>query len=919
MHPNTFALTVRDQRLLNGCSGGIDQPTALVDISVAGAAAFAAVTDDQLRTTAQALCPEQPLFQVAESDWPTAFLVQADGPVDTPEQRLAQWVVALTVAIQRWGRDPVWRGRVIQAEPHGIRLAVPWHREQFFGEALNLSLELLRRSVDPASGGVAGALGQWLATNSAPEPVRLGLHFGDRWDAIVANGLAPNSQRLVQAGVVRGMPFDILPNCAQVGWGANAIRFDMAFTDRTPWMASTLAHNKWKSKQVLANAAVPVPRGWIVRDVEQALHAVEADIGWPVVIKPTNQELGLGVVVNIRDAETLRRVFGRAAEHSSGSVIIEECIEGHDHRLLVVNQKFIAAARRMPGQITGDGTHTVRELIDLVNADPRRGTGRYSLLKKLVIDDEALDCLAVHGLTVESIPPAGQTVALRRIANISSGGTADDLTHAVHPDNRMLAERVARVVGLDIAGIDFITPDVSRSWRDVGGAVCEVNGQPGFRPHWLAAPERDINAEVLDALFDGRPARIPTAAITGTNGKTTTAEMLYRIWSTAGKVTGICTTDAVRIGGEVITGYNFSGQPGARIILNDPGVEAAVFEMPRRGLMMFGHPCDRYDVAALLNVQDDHIGVDGIDTVEQMAELKAEVLQRARHAVVVNADDPLCMAMRSRAGTNRHILVTENPSDSAVSDHRRAGGETVYVGRHCGAAWIVLATGDREQHLMPVDDIPATMNGLLRFNVSNAMFAAALAWAQGIATETIRQGLASFHNSVEQNPGRYNFIDGLPFGVLVDFGHNPDGVREVCSVARRLPVKGRRIVCIRNLGNRHAHHFPAVAPALAETFDAIVLGCDPPYILAGGDYGSDPHGPDPVATMLSTNRRHLLDAGMHAGDVTTIPGDEQDSSDLIQAALAQAHPGDLVVVLDSHDNAVPIIERWRQSLEGGSS
>ena len=915
MHPNTFQLTVRSRRFLDGCSGGIDQSTALVDISVSGASEFAGVTDDRLRTTAQALCPEQPLFQVAESDWPTAFLVHTHDPADTPEQRLAQWVVALTVAIQRWGRDPVWRGRVIQAEPQSIRLAVPWHREQFFGEALNLSLELLRRLVDPVSGGVAGALGQWLSTNSAPEPVRLSLHFGDRWDTIVANGLAPNSQRLVQAGVVRGMPFDVLPNCAQVGWGANAIRFDMAFTGRTPWMASTLAQNKWKSKQVLANAVVPVPRGWIVQDVDRALQAVETDIGWPVVIKPSDQELGLGVVVDIPDAETLRRVFDRAAEHSSGSIIVEECIAGHDHRLLVVNHRFIAAARRMPGQITGDGTHTVRELIDLVNADPRRGTGRYSLLKKLLIDDEALDCLALHRLTAESIPPAGQTIALRRIANISSGGTADDLTHAVHPDNRALAERVARVVGLDIAGIDFITPDISRSWRDVGGAVCEVNGQPGFRPHWLADPQRDINAEVLDALFDGHPARIPTAAIAGTNGKTTTAEMLYRIWSTTGKVTGVCTTDVVRIGGEYITGYNFSGQPGARIILNDPAVEAAVFEMPRRGLMMFGHPCDRYDVAALLNVQDDHIGVDGIDTMEQMAELKAEVLQRARHAIVVNADDPLCMAMRSRAGTDRQILVTDHPSDPAVRGHRRAGGEAVFVGQHDGAAWVVLATGGHEQPLIPVDDIPATMNGLLRFNVSNAMFAAALAWAQGIAPETIRHGLASFANSVEQNPGRYNFIDGLPFGVLVDFGHNPDGVRELCSVARKLPVEGRRIVCIRNLGNRHASHYPAVAPALAETFDAIVLGCDPPYIRVGDEY----EGSDPVAAMLSASRRHLLNAGVRPESITTIPGEEQNSSDLIRAALAQAHPGDLVVVLDNHDKAVPVVERWRESLEAGSS
>lgn len=910
MYGRPFGLTVQSRRLLHGCSGGIDEATALVDIVVSGSAAFAKAPDETIRVAAQALCPEQPLFQIDESSWPTAFLVNAEASADRQELRLARWVVALTVAIQRWGRDPAWRGRVLHAEPQLIRLAIPWHREQFFTEALELSLELLRRCVDPVSGGVPGALGQWLSTNSAPEPLRLSLYFGDRWNTIVANGLSPNSQRFVQAGVVLGMPFDVLPHCVQVGWGANAQRFDMAFTGRTTWMASTLAHNKWKSKLVLAGAALPVPRGWIVRDADQAVHAVESDLGWPVVIKPSNQELGLGVVVNIPDAETLRRVFDRAAQHGSGNVIIEQYIAGDDHRLLVVNQRFVAAARRMPGRITGDGFCTVRELVERVNGDPRRGTGRYSLLKKLLLDDEATDCLAAHGLGLDSIPAAGQTIALRRIANISSGGTADDLTEVVHPDNRALAERVARVVGLDIAGIDFITPDISRSWRDVGGAVCEVNGQPGFRPHWLSDPRRDINSEVLDVLFDGRPARIPTAAITGTNGKTTTAEMLYRIWTAAGKVTGVCTTDVVRIGAEFITDDNFSGQPGARLILNDPGVEAGIFEMPRRGLMMFGHPCDRYDVAALLNVQDDHIGVDGIDTLKQMAELKAEVLQRARHAVVINADDPLCMAMRSRAGTDRHILVTDEPTAPAVADHRRAGGEAVFVGQHDGAAWIVLAIGDRELPLVAVDHIPATMNGLLRFNISNAMFAAALAWAQGIATETIRRGLTSFHNSMDQSPGRYNFIEGLPFGVLVDFGHNPDGVRELCAIARKLPVAGRRILCSRNLGNRHATHYPAVAATLAETFDTILLGCDPPYIRASPDYA----GPDPVASMLAISRQHLLDGGVRPEAIRSIPGSEHDSTAMIRAAFALARPGDLVVVLDSYSKSLPIIEQWRRSL-----
>jgi len=909
MHATTFRLTAETREFLVGRSGGINEKTALVEIGISGDIASSAATDDRIRGAALALCPEQPLFQVAESDWPTAFLVTSENPAETGPHWLAGWVIALTVAIQRWGRDPVWRGRVLHADPHRLRLAIPWHRETFFNEALELSLELLRGCLVPESNGVPGSLNQWLSHGATPpEPLSLRRHFGDRWDTIVSSGLAPNTLRFIQAGVVNDMPFDILASFVQIGWGANAERFDMAFTGRTSWMASTLAHNKWKSKQVLADEAVPVPRGWIVRDAEQAVHAVETDLGWPVVIKPSNQELGLGVVVGIPDADTLRRVFDRAAQHGSGNVIVEQYIEGHDHRLLVVGNKFIAAARRMPGQVVGDGIRPVRELIEDVNSDPRRGTGRYSLLKKLLLDDEALDCLALQGLNADSVLEPGRTVPLRRIANISSGGTSEDLTDVVHPDNKALVERVARIVGLDIAGIDFITPDVSRSWRQVGGAICEVNGQPGFRPHWLAAPERDINTEVLSVLFAGRSARIPTAAISGTNGKTTTAEMLFAIWTAAGKLTGICTTDMARIGTEVISRDNQSGQPGARMILNDPGVEAGVFEMPRRGLQMFGHPCDHYDVAALLNIQDDHIGVDGIDTLEQMALLKAEVLERARNAIVVNADDPLCLAMRSRAGTDRHILVTDHPSSSVVTEHRRRGGEAVFVDQHDGAPWIVLATGDHEQPVVGVNEIPATMGGLLRFNVSNAMFAAALAVAQGIDAKTIRRALGTFRNSVEQNPGRYNFIEGLPFQLLLDFGHNPDGVREVCAVAQALPVTGRRILAIRNLGNRHATHYPAVAAALADSFDHIVMGCDPPYIEAGHAYA----GPDPVATMMALSQQQLLDAGVAPEALTVVPGRAQ-SSELIRTAFAAVSPGDLLVVLDSLSTLLPVVAEYRRA------
>ena len=660
-----------------------------------------------------------------------------------------------------------------------------------------------------------------------------------------------------------------------------------------------VARNKFKASRTLADAGLPLPTGEVVADSERA-QQVAARLGWPVVVKPLNQDQGTGVVAGIRDRAALQRAFDHAATLSPGAVIVEDHVDGASHRLLVVGDRLLAAARLIPAAVTGDGTRTVAQLIEAANADPRRGTSARSLLKRLVLDPAALNCLGEQDLAPDAVPTAGRQVLLRRNANISTGGTAVDVTAAVHPDNRDLAKRAARIIGLDIAGIDVLCPDIARSWREVGGAICEVNAQPGLRPHWIADPGRDINGEILDILGAGRSPRIPTAAITGTNGKSTTAEMLYRIWTAAGAVTGVCTTQLLRIGTEIVHVGNLSGQPGARVILNDPGVQAGVFEMPRKGLIYFGHPCDSYDVAALLNVTDDHLGVDGIDTLEQMAELKAEVLARARRAVVVNADDPLCLAMRSRAGTDRHILVSRDRANPAVAEHRRRGGESVVLQDRDGRVCIVLSAGERDDVLMAAGDIPATRNGLLRHNETNAMFAAAMAWAQGVDTATIRAELGAFDNSVARNPGRYNVIEGLPYALMLDFAHNPAGVEEICAIAAAVPVSGRRILASLTVGSRHAAHFSAVAGLLAESFDDFVVGCDPERVRACADYTGD----DPVRAMLTSARELLTGSGVAAERIRT----ESDPRRAIRVALESARPGDLVVLLAEPAEALPVID-----------
>jgi len=874
------AVNVESRRLVRGCSAGLDERTAIVEIRYTGDLDRHA--EERIRAGVHTLCPGDPLYGVSESDWPAAFLVDCER-----RHNLGDWTVALTVALQRWARDPVWRGRVLNSGPDQLTLAIPWRREQVFTDALSLAARLIelwsRPSVDPTA--VQELIGVFQAALPSAQN----------------GGLPPNTLRFVQAAVDRDIPFTVLPSFVQLGWGADAKRMDSSVTGETSLIGASTARNKFKTSRTLADAGVPMPTGQVVADLHDA-ERTATNLGWPVVVKPLNRDQGSGVVAGIRDMATLRRAFEAAAALSPGNVIIERHIDGDDHRLLIVAGRMLAAARRIPGGVTGDGVNTVAHLIDAANTDPRRGTGNRSPLMRLVLDAEALACLAEQGLDADTIAAPGREIRLRRTANVSTGGTAVDVTASVHPDNRALAERAARMIGLDIAGIDLLSTDISRSWRDIGGAICEVNAQPGFRPHWLADPARDINGEIVDILFDGRPGRIPTAAITGTNGKSTTALMLHHIWSTAGARTGVCTTAHVRIGDDIVSTENLSGFPGAVIVLNDPAVDAAVFEMPRKGLIYFGHPCDHYDVAALLNVQDDHLGVDGIETLEQMAELKAEVLQRATKAIVVNADDPLCLAMRSRAGTSRHILVAEDSTNATVIEHRHGGGEAVFLGVHDDSRHLILASATEQTPLMAVHQIPATMNGLLRFNTINAMFSAALAWAQGIDVATIRTALSGFHNSAEQNPGRYNFFGGLPFQLMLDYGHNPDGVREVCAVAAALPVTGRRVLCAVNIGNRHPQHVTEVGPVLAQSFDDFILGCDRDWIRRYSAYG----GEDPAATALAAKHSSLRENGIAAERISAV----LDHGEAVRVALSRARADDLLVILADPKIALPILDEF---------
>lgn len=871
-----------------GASAGLPQKTVRVTAQFRGdgAAWHAQCKTDPVRV--EAVLAQVLPGQTAQAR-EIALILQERAPLAA----LGDAVVALCVSIQREAGDAVWHGAVLSvseaAEGPLLTMALPWVREGVVREALNWALRWWM------------LLGQSASTDV--QRAELARTYREWLEKVKAGGLAPNTMRFALAAHARGWPMHQDGGKIRIGWGAMARTFHSSFTDQTSQMAARTARDKYDTSRLLHQALLPAPSTARVRDWAGALKIAE-QFGWPVVVKPGNQDQGIAVVPGITNEAALRTAFDEAAKYSPGAVIVEKHIPGDDYRLLVVKGRLLMATRRIPGGVTGDGQHTVAQLVDIVNADPRRGTGKRDLLINLSFDAEALDCLAEQKLEADRVPEAGRFVPLRRTANISTGGTAEDATAIIHPDNQLVAERAARLIGLDIAGVDFLCPDISRSWREVGGGICEVNAQPGFRPHWLSAPERDINGEILDILFAGCPPRIPTAAITGTNGKTTTARMLHHVWQVAGKVAGVATTQGIWVGHDCLSTKNLSGMPGGRLLLDEPTVEAAVLEMPRKGLIRFGHPCDRYDVAALLNLQDDHIGVDGIGTIEQMAELKAEVLQRASEAIVVNADDPLSLRMRERAAAPRHILVTRDAGNPEVARHRARGGQAAIMAQRGDKPWIVLATGAEETVLMPAHDIPATMNGLLRFNESNALFAAALAWAQGLPLEVIRRALGSFHNSPEQNPGRYNFIAGLPFQVLLDFAHNPDGYAELFRLAADLPVSGRRILAS-VVGNRDRHQFKERAPAILRIFDHIYLSQNPQtFPLDACGYGTE----DPLGGLLEAARDDI-GAHLRPDQKLTLGRDRQA---VLEQAIAQAGPGDLLVLLADPGDVLPMIERYRR-------
>lgn len=797
----------------------------------------------------------------------------------------------VALELQRLAGHDVARGktRSVKGRPGVYNIMFAYESEAVGLLAGEYALRLVDQLLPADLRGLQG-LGV-LRRSAAPEPVTLPQAVAELSAIARKDALGPTTAALVAAARRRGIPVQRLDEYSliQLGQGARQKRLRASITSDTSHIGVESAGNKALTKTLLAAAGVPTPRGVVVRSVDEAL-AEARRLRFPLVTKPLDGNHGRGVSTGLNSPEALIWGFEQAAQHSRG-VIVEEMLQGRDHRFLVVDGKVVAVAERVPAAVTGDGVSTVGALIDQVNRDPRRGVGHAKVMTRIVVDDHVTDRLLQAGLTVESVPEAGRVVELRATANLSTGGTAIDRTEVVHPDNIAIAEQAAAIIGLDVAGIDFLAPDITCSVRETGGGIVEVNAAPGFRMH-LEPSEgqpRDVAGPVIDSLFPGRArgrGRIPIFAITGTNGKSTTTRMVAGILRAQGLSVGATSTSGVYLNDHLILAADASGPKSARMVLRNPKVEAAVLEVARGGILREGLGFDVCDVGAVLNITADHIGLKGIDTLEDLAAVKSVVVEsvaRRGHSVL-NADDPLTLRMRRHAGGKLVLFSMHGGPEMtpAVREHVDGGGLAVVLEPTATGGEIVLHARGVRTHLMAARDVPATLQGAARFNVANALAAAAMTYAHGVPVAQIRQGLSAFTSDFRQNPGRLNIHEGHRFRVILDYAHNPASLQALAELIASLRPSHRRVIGMVSIpGDRRDEDIRAMGQIAAGVFDELVFR----------------EAPDGRGRPTGSVNTLLTDGALAAGAKSEHLHRIMDEHDAAQACLEMAGDGDLVVLL----------------------
>ena len=736
----------------------------------------------------------------------------------------------------------------------------------------------------------------------------------------------PSTGAILEEAVSRDIPFIRLNSgsLVQLGQGVHQQRIRATMTSKTGALAVDIASDKDMTTKLLASAGLPVPKQETARSAEGAVAAARR-IGFPVVLKPLDGNHGRGVCLNLMDDEAVREAFVIAEDQSRrGYVIVESFVTGRDYRCLIVGGKMQAIAERVPAHVVGDGTHTVRELVDLTNADPRRGVGHEKVLTKIKVDAAAEELVREQGFTLDDVPPVETMVKLALTGNMSTGGISIDRTFDAHPDNIEIAEEAARLIGLDVAGIDFIAPDIASPVREAGGAICEVNAAPGFRMHThpTVGEPQYIAKPVVDLLFPpGAPSRVPIVAVTGTNGKTTTSRMIAHIMKGLGRQVGMTSTDGIVIDERLVVKSDASGPRSARMVLQNPRVDFAVMEVARGGILREGLGYDRNDVAVVTNVAPDHLGMRGIDTLEQLADVKAVVVEAVPRDgfAVLNADDPLVRRMRRRCSGSVVWFSLAEPGSKVrdlIDDHCRRGGRAVVLDRTDRGDMIVIRHGRRSMQLAWTHLLPATFGGTALFNVANAMAAAGAAFASGAGLHEIRQGLRTFTTSYYLSPGRMNQVNVHNVDVIVDYCHNAPGMRVLGEFLERYASmksgqsdlgKISRIGMVATAGDRREADMIELGAVAAEHFDVVVVRED--ERLRGRERGFTA---DLVAQGV---RSRMGEPGVRCRQVEIV----LDETDAVRHVMARANPGDIVVLtVDQHAAVMSELEAMTKQAQPGS-
>lgn len=637
--------------------------------------------------------------------------------------------------------------------------------------------------------------------------------------------LGPSTGSIIEEAVSRGIPWIRLNkySLCQLGYGANQKRIQATVTSQTSSIAVEIACDKEETKYLLEQAEIPVPKGDIVRS-EEGLESALERIGYPVVIKPIDGNHGRGITTNITNKENAITAF-HAAKQVSRSVIVERFIVGDDYRVLVINYKLVAAAKRTPARVIGDGTSTIEKLIEEVNKHPKRGYGHEKVLTYITVDDLTLKLLKNKNLTVQSILKEGEIVDLKDTANLSTGGTSEDVTDMVHPYNVFMCERIARIIGLDICGIDIMTSSLTEPLPDANGAVIEVNAGPGFRMHLDPAEglARNIAAPVIDMLFPpGVDYKIPIVAVTGTNGKTTTTRLIAHLLKLKGYKVGYTTTDGIYIQNRLLVTGDCTGPQSAEFVLKDPSVNFAVLETARGGLLRAGLGFSTCNVGVVTNVAADHLGLKGIHTIEQLSRVKGVVPEAVMPSgyAVLNADDDLVYNMRKDLKCNV-ALFSMDEGNEKIKKHAKNGGlSAIYEN-----GYITICKGEWKMRVAKAVNAPLTMGGRATFMIQNILPAVLTAFVSGIKIEDIKVGLESFIPSPSQTPGRLNFFEFKDFNLLLDYAHNPAGLRALQKLVERMDGKPT-VGIIAGVGDRRDEDSIEIGQIAAEMFDEIIIRQD---------------------------------------------------------------------------------------------